>query len=314
MFRLSHYNFYHPHQPLRIIAISDIHFSDQVKNSKLQSIAKFLQRQQPTHILISGDLIDYGDLIDTKSEQNRLLSWLRSLGDIAPTLIGLGNHDFYRLGFNKKKDWLINFNQPFFDQINQLPNVYVLDNTSYEDRHLLVTGLTLPPTYYNSVKHKRSNSIFTPETENKSVLQSTIESLPNHLHSNLPKHKLKLILIHSPVHLKDPKINQALSAYDYFISGHVHNGLVPPLIEEIWTSDRGFIDPSRNLFPKNLRNTIKTAQDKLIISGAITTFQKCSGRAQFLDIFYPIYINLLEFSNDQKHQRKPRISHKYLDK
>lgn len=313
MFRLSHYHLFHQNLNPKIIAISDIHFSDKLKDSKLDSIRDFIAKKNPTHIFISGDLIDYGDMIDSESERARLTCWIKSLGKIAPTLIGLGNHDFYRASKDANSKWDISFNKDFFNSLNQLENIHILDNTSYEDNYIFVTGLTLPPVYYEkSSPASKNRSILKPRTENKSELIKSFNSLPKNLKSKLNENKLKFILIHSPIYLLDDEVSDLLSSYDYYISGHVHNGLVMPGLEEIWRSTRGLISPTRELFPKNLRNTIKTPSDKLIISGAITTFQKCSGKAQLLNFIYPIYVNFLEFSNQKSYQKRPKITHKYL--
>lgn len=59
----------------------------------------------------------------------------------------------------------------------------------------------------------------------------------------------------SPIYLKDTTITNILNEFDYYISSHMHNGCVPPILYELWHSTRGLIAPNKKFFPKNKRNT-----------------------------------------------------------
>ncbi|MDO4759191.1 MAG: metallophosphoesterase [Candidatus Saccharibacteria bacterium] len=309
-FHLTTHHFYRQsHHSLKIFSISDIHFSDQVSSKLLSAIAQLFRQHHPTHILIVGDLIDYLQVIEQPSEKQRLLDWLAELGQIAPTIIGFGNHDFYRLastGFSRH--WLIARPTKFFREIRSLPGLHLLDNQAYQDDQLFVLGFTLPPAYY----HATRPSFLSPKFEDQHLLIQEFQKLPTQLRVNLPTTKLKFALVHSPLHLLEPTVTPLFAEYDYLLSGHLHRGITPPIINEIWPSTRGFISPTRHLFPKNVRNTIRTNEDKLIINGAITTLQKCTGPLRILNGLFPAYINLLEFSNQKKYVRKPYIKKEYL--
>lgn len=74
-------------------------------------------------------------------------------------------------------------------------------------------------------------------------------------------------LSHSPIYLTDIEFENELEKFDYYISGHMHNGSVPSGLYELWPYNRGLISPNKEFFPKNERNTLINKEDKLIING-----------------------------------------------
>ena len=78
-------------------------------------------------------------------------------------------------------------------------------------------------------------------------------------------------MIHSPYQLTNPVISKYFKDYDILISGHMHEGMVPPILDDVIHSNYGLIAPSKFLFPKNVRGTVRTDNGQyLIISGGIT--------------------------------------------
>ena len=65
---------------LKIAVISDIHFSRLVKNLKLRAIIKQFEQARPDYIFMPGDLIDTLECVDSLSERERFLSFLKSHG------------------------------------------------------------------------------------------------------------------------------------------------------------------------------------------------------------------------------------------
>ena len=107
-------------------------------------------------------------------------------------------------------------------------------------------------------------------------------------------------------------IYDKLSYFDYFITGHMHNGCIPPIINEIIKGNKGIISPTKKLFPKNTRNTITTIEDKLLVNGPITTFHERTKILQIFNIFYPINMSILEFKKSNKEDLK--IKYEYSKK
>lgn len=302
---------------IRACVISDIHYSYQVKNDKLNALAKKIKERSPDYIFLPGDLVDYNDLIFNEKEERRLLNWLEKLGKIAPLLISQGNHDVYKKPNPEyKKEHGTQFeifeNKSFVEKMTSLENVYYLNDSSYEDKNIYVFGFSQQPKYYN-FESKKYMSIFNPIDENADEMLRELDAVDQKLITNLPKNKLKIALIHSPVHLNDFRIQAELSEFDYFISGHMHNGIIPPFIDEFWRSDKGIVSPTRNMLPYFSRSSVKTIDDKIIISGAVTTWHECTGPLHNLNAFYPSYFMTLDFTTDKKYQNHPVIKRQYLN-
>ena len=319
-FYYSRYRIYHPDykpQP-RFFMISDIHFSPRVKSATLETVATKAREMQPDYILIPGDLVDSLDAIKDHTDRKRLTAWLTQLGAIAPTLISLGNHDYYLKNpdynnyFSKTNHWFSYKNDVFFEKLRQIPNVHVLDNQVYEDKNIFVLGFSASPEYYQFDRGNKSTSIRHPGSEDRSILLTDLDRLSQKQITNLPKHKAKLVLMHSPVFAKDAAVLAKFNEFDYIISGHMHNGVVPPLLNDFWRTDRGLMAPGKHFFPVNTRTIRLNPSDKSIICGAVTTIQDCAKPLSFLNHAFPIFIATLEFTKDKKYAHKPDVKHKYI--
>ena len=317
LFHETKLKFYSKHE-LKVCVISDVHFSYQVTDYKLNSLLDKLRERKPDYIFLPGDLIDSNDMIFKPSEEERLLRFLTQLGEVAPTLISVGNHDVYKKAskeYKKKtgEKWEIFENKEFIFKIKKLKNIYYLDNSVYEDAKIYVFGFTQEPAYYNFLNKAKKVSIFHPVNEDVEEMLRELDKLDQKLISKLPKNKLKFALIHSPVCLGDFRVKAELSEFDYFISGHMHNGVVPPIVDEFWWGTRGIVSPTRNILPAGIRNTIKTSADKSIVAGAVTTWHECTGVAHNLNALYPSYFMTLEFSKDKSLMKNPEVTKKYLN-
>jgi predicted MPP superfamily phosphohydrolase len=281
----------------KICIISDIHFSYRVKSKKLENLAKLLRAKNPDYIFIPGDLIDSVDMIREELERERLLDWLKSLGEIATVIISKGNHDNYKkhhIGLFMSK-WSETKNTNFENDVSKIKNVHYLDNSIFKDKKIYVLGLTLSNDYYSG-PNKESAEKFLRDLKN--IDQNLI---------NTPKEKLCFALIHSPHQLTNKKIRSKLKNFDYLISGHMHNGLVLPFLDKIWPSDRGLINAQKQFFAKNTRLSSKTLKHNLIVSGAITTWHESTGIFHNLNILYPACFTTLDFTTDKKF-KNPKIT------
>jgi predicted MPP superfamily phosphohydrolase len=300
----------------KICVISDIHFSYRVKDEKLNSLFEKIKDRKADYIFIPGDLVDSTDMVKNESEEKRLLAWLEKLGNIATVLISEGNHDVYKRSSKEHKKstgdkWEVLKNVDFIKKIKAIKNVYYLDNEVYEDKNIYVFGLTLSAHYYCLfASDKKKNGSKTGE--NVEQFLKELDDIDQKLITSLPKNKLKFALIHSPVHLSDPRIKAELSEFDYTISGHMHNGLVTPILDELWRSDRGVINPSRKFVAGNTRLSRKTLNEGHIITGAVTTWHESVGIAHNLNILYPSYFMTLEFTKEERY-KKPYVKKKYLN-
>lgn len=318
LFHETSIKFYSDKSHLKICVLSDLHFSYQVTDEKLDAILEKMSEREPDYILIPGDLIDSCDMLKDQKEENRLINFVKNLAKAAKVIISMGNHDTYRKTTKEFQNetgelWQNEDHPAYIDRLRELDNVVYLNNESYEDKNLYVFGFTQKPAYYNYKSKKKRVTIIHPAHEDLDELLREFDEIDRKYLINLPKNKLKLAMIHSPVYLDDFRVKAELEEFDYFISGHMHNGVVPPVLSELWPGKRGVVSPTHQLFPKNVRKSIKSADDKAIVAGAITTFHECVGNLSRFNALYPAYFMTLEFTNDTRFKRKPYVKKKYLN-
>lgn len=255
---------------ITFIHIGDIHYNETTSTKKLEYIKYAIEDAHPDYIFITGDLLDRPKITKNKEKIKLLVSWLNSLGNIAKVFISLGNHDI-----------ILEEDYKFFNKLNDINNIYVLNNQSYEDKNIFISGFTLPTNYYYNIeKHEDENTL--------------LETLQNNFNlvTNLPKKKYKVALIHSPILLSEKKVVEKLKEYDLILSGHMHNGLIPRILDKIIKNNYGLISPDKRFFAKNTRGKIKTKYYTIIITGGITKLSTSSTKIlSKLNGLYPISIN-----------------------
>lgn len=263
---------------ITFIHIGDIHYNETTSAKKLEYIKYAIEDAHPDYIFITGDLLDKPKITKNKEKIKLLVSWLNSLGNIAKVFISLGNHDI-----------ILEEDYKFFNKLNDINNIYVLNNQSYEDENVFISGFTLPTNYYYNIeKH-----------EDEDALLETLQNNFN-LVTNLPKKKYKVALIHSPILLSEKKVVEKLKEYDLILSGHMHNGLIPRILDKIIKNNYGLISPDKRFFAKNTRGKIKTKYYTIIITGGITKLSPSSTKIlSKLNGLYPISINKITVKGEK---------------
>lgn len=263
---------------ITFIHIGDIHYNETTSAKKLEYIKYAIEDAHPDYIFITGDLLDRPKITKNKEKIKLLVSWLNSLGNIAKVFISLGNHDI-----------ILEEDYKFFNKLNDINNIYVLNDQSYEDENVFISGFTLPTNYYYNIeKHEDENAL--------------LETLQNNFNlvTNLPKKKYKVALIHSPILLSEKKVIEKLKEYDLILSGHMHNGLIPRILDKIIKNNYGLISPDKRLFAKNTRGKIKTKYYTIIITGGITKLSPSSTKIlSKLNGLYPISINKITVKGEK---------------
>lgn len=273
-------------EDIRIAAISDIHYSHLVTPQVLVNIFFKLLSLNPDYIAIIGDLLDSIDVLQDEELENILLDFISELSVIAPVIISLGNHDI-----STKKDgkWIFGWNGSFWGKLAAMPNVTRVDNTIYQDDKILISGYTQPFDFYFEDKREyipvMINSL---ESEKEGLLNITI-SLP------------RICMIHSPYQLTNPVIAKYFKNYDVLLSGHMHEGMMPPILDDVISTNHGLIAPSKFFLPKNARGTIQTENGQyLIISGGITKIAEENPKILHpANHFYPMSIEDITLTSDK---------------
>jgi len=259
---------------ITLIHIGDIHFNKLTKDKKLQSILEEIHKNNPDYVVISGDILDNPSIIKDKIKIKKLLLFLTDISNFTKVIISLGNHDIYKLEDYK-----------FFKNLNDLKNIYVLDNDSYIDESIYISGFTLPSNYYYNMM----------KDESKEIL---IEHLKKHkkLTTNLPVFIPKVSLIHSPIKLPEQEVLTILKEYDLLLSGHTHEGMVPKFLDKFFKKNQGIIAPNKKLLPDVARGKIEknigSKKMTIIITGGITKLSAHSAKIlNKLNFVYNIDIN-----------------------
>lgn len=271
----------------QILLISDIHISSNFKIKKISKIIENIQDQKIDYICIPGDIIDNSNVLENEKLEKIALNFIESLSKISKVIISLGNHDISHLRTShKEKKWRYDKNIVFFNKIRKIKNVYLLDDDIYTDKDICFIGLTLSFKYYKETGEDRK--VFIEELNNKKI--------------KLNKNKYNVLLCHSPVHIlaKDIENNALIKDIDLILSGHMHNGMVHPIVEKVWKGNNGIITPTKKLYPKakTTRGIVKKNDKILIISGGITKLSYSSPKIfhLFNDLF-PMNIEMININD-----------------
>lgn len=266
---------YNKNTNTKIMHISDIHYSGACDSKRLDFLYKKLSNYEVDYICITGDLIDSNNVIYDAFNKSLLINWLKKISSNRKVLISLGNHDlFKRVGSSVEKC----YNKTFWSEINNINNIYLLDNTYYEDDKVFAVGYTQSFDYY--YKYKK---------EDVNIMYNELRCLNIKLNNN----KLKVLLMHSPICFKDEKIYNKLKEYDLILSGHMHNGMVLPIIDEIFDNNVGLISPSKKLFPPLARGNVHNDNILIISPGILKLHITVTPLIRWLNIFFPVPINII---------------------
>ena len=275
---------------IKILFFSDIHYSGIRDINKLNYLYNKISNMNIDYICISGDIIDNNDVIKDETNILLLIDWLKKISNKVKVLIGIGNHDKYSRKGHRVKE---TFNNKFWDRLNNINNVYVLNNSNYKDNNIYFFGYTQSFDYYYKYKN-----------DNKDIMIKEINKYK--VNENVLSDRLNILLLHSPRCIEE--CSSLLNKYDLILAGHMHNGMVLPIIDELFKGNRGIIAPNKKLFPKYARGVI-TNDNVLIISSGIT---KLSNMANILlrwtNVLFPIGINIIKISNKKC---KTNNSYKY---
>ena len=269
----------------RIIVISDIHYCNEKDIKKLNKVLKVINKYNADYICIPGDIIDKNDMGD----KSYIIEWLKRLSSNNIVLLSLGNHDIRTKDeFGKYKEYVDN---DFLNEINKIDNLHLLNNNSMSFEDIYFYGYTQSFDYYYKNNYE-DKDIMNRELDNYGVCKF----LPN---------KFKVLLMHSPICLTDSNIKDRLNCYDLILCGHMHNGVVPILLDDIFVNNRGIMAPSCKLFPKLARGIVKE-KNTLIISSGVTKISRNVRLLRVFNIFFPIGINVIDFNNNEE------VSSKYF--
>lgn len=263
--------------PLDIDVIGDIHYGMQTSLDILRRINIVLRRSNPDYVLLVGDNLDTTNPLYDPFRREKIMEFFKSLGRIAPTLVSLADHDSRR---KTATGAIYDFQADFWQQVNRIPNVNVLHNKVYEDNRIRVVGYTQPSHYFHAKYPLPENVEFNGKRKDESVAL-LLEDMNRHadLFREKRTDKPQILQFHSAVHTKHEEVQTLLQNFDQIYSGHTHQGVIPPILDEIIPGNGGFISPQKTLFPKIARGVFETYSGSIVlITGGIITIQESAHR------------------------------------
>ena len=257
-----------------IILISDIHYTNRKDIKKLDKLYNVLKNMKSKYVCIAGDLIDSYDI-----EKKYIINYLKKLSKIKKVIISLGNHDIR----SKDKEYTSFFDKDFWNTIKSLDNVYLLNNEGVLIDDIYFYGFTQSFNYYYKNKCE-SLDLLLNEIDNNNV--------------NKTYGKYKVLLMHSPIFIDNKIVREKLSSYDLILSGHMHNGCIPPIIDELVKNNRGIIAPNKKIFPKNARG-ISIVGNYAVVSSGITKLSRSAPLIlRMFNFIFPMSIHELIIGSD----------------
>ena len=254
--------------------LSDVHIEPILNRQDETNIAAILEiakQRQPDAIMIAGDFLDTLEVLYCEVILEKIKSFLHILNSIAPVYIGVGNHDL-GIGFQARQaKYELKMFSEYQSFIFSTPANLLHNSSAYLDasKEIKILGLTLPPEYYNLDKDKHLDA----REKHKCLENMLVENAKG------VNEDFTVALVHSPEHL-DVKMRKTCPGIDLFISGHLHDGLVPVGIFGLTRfSDRGLISSDGSLFPARARGTSRDLDNGLLILGAVKAIPTDVSRA-----------------------------------
>ena len=256
---------------IKIALISDIHYSYSVNKKVLNKLLNKFKNIKVDYICIPGDILD--ESIDY--DQN-LYNFFIELTKISKVIISLGNHDLSKF----KKSHMYYYDTKWYENLKNIKNLYVLNNEQVSFGNITFTGYT---------------TLFKDGT----YQDNTINTLNDLKNLNFSLNKYNILLCHSPQSIlgnEELYNNNFIKNQNLILCGHMHNGMVPPLLDKIFKNNKGIIAPGKKLFPKYSRGSFKFNNTTLIICKGITKLAKHSAFLRPLNILFTKEIEIINIS------------------
>lgn len=251
----------------KIALFSDIHFSIKYNYQLFLDIINNLKKNKPDYICIPGDIIDNNSVLKKETLKNRLYRFIEELSLISKVIISIGNHE--KLYNDSHKEYKETHDIEFFNKLNNINNVYVLDNENKIFENINFIGFNLSTNYFKS----------------KEDIDMLIEEF-NNISNKIDNDKYNILLCHSPIRIMEDKVfsKTNIKDIDLILSGHMHNGLVFSVFNKM-KGTRGFIDPYHKIFPKLARGTLKKGKTSIVVTGGIIKLAHSTKLDKFNKIF-----------------------------
>ena len=247
---------------VKIVQISDIHFSIGYKLKRLVKLREKIDLINPDYVCIVGDLIDEHSVLET-DYIDYFKNWLNDLSLKYKVIVSLGNHDFL---IKDGKNFEEHFDIEWLMEIKS-DRLIVLNNSVYSENGINFIGYNPELKYYYFYKEKK----FKKYNDELSKLLKDLDGF-------------NILMVHTPSLIEynnNYKNIEGFSLIDLVISGHTHGGLIPSFV----FGSFGIISPSKTFFPKVVRGRVRCGKSDLIISSGVVKLSRLSKITRLNDIY-----------------------------
>lgn len=278
---------------INIKSLGDLHVSSSFPDYKFQIIKEGITSTPTDYVCFCGDNLDSSNFLYTDpKKRDAYLKFLEDLGKKYKVFINRdGGHD---LAYLTKNWWKKDLSYDFWREVASINGIY-LSNTLpfYEDEKVIIFNLEEPfELFYDNGKH----------LENKSILIDELNKSKAYL-TNLNSDKLKILIIHSPILVTDLEILELIKEYDLILSGHMHNGMMLPILDHFFDGNKGILNnlfdkhegliaPNKSFRPDNARGVKEINIDGktiyLIITSGITKLAESAKILSHFNFLYPM--------------------------
>lgn len=283
IYKIKQYDFYNNYKEnINILCIGDLHINKKNIN-KINKVIDNINIINPKYLFIVGDIINNRRIFKDPNMSNTIINMFKKINDNIQIYYVYGNHEYYEKLKNNDE-----FSKTY-KGINELPNVTFLNNDAIELDDIYICGISLPVKYYEEEL---------PGNEDPKIIYNELSKLNKKLKDT--KNKPRVLLVHSPICLDHDKIKPFLETFDTVYTGHMHNGGVPYIFDDILkNSTFGFISPYKKLGGKLTRNIYN---NKIIINGAISVVRDSH---HIINLFFPIHMSIINYKKgDPKLDKK----------
>lgn len=230
-----------PGRRRRILAFSDLHFCDKVVGRRaeliLTTLKRICQEEKIDYIFFLGDLINSLDVLSDTMLRMELKLFLDELATMAPVIMVTGNHDvsYYTAGATKG----LMFPEQWYwwaQVLVQNERIHILDArlgsnyAVFDDGVMRVLGMSLPDVCYPTTVDNGQYSVDVFRRYAEQILPELTKVDDREYY----------LLLHNPQFLAQVKLGKRIAV----LAGHMHNGLVPPVVDELTRfTSRGVVVP-----------------------------------------------------------------------
>lgn len=246
---------------IHIAHISDMHLYEQMDEALLYELYKELANANPDVICFTGDLLNEAELIHETMISKKLRVFLRALGKIAPICLVRGNHD--SLSFKGEHETYYETAR-YFENLRNIPNVHVLmgNYPLVKIKDVTFAGFDIG---------EKTEEYYFDEQESRYAYNMYTKPVLDKLKKELDIDELNILELHSPTHLYEDDHDE----YTCLLSGHMHDGALPNIMDKILPGNRGLLAPVGDPFPKFARGVYELSDSTTgIIASPLTVASK----------------------------------------